>query len=80
MDEDELREYYTLAFKSVNGVSDKSSFVENIVETSFEGETLQPVLDNIFDFLKKTGYSYIDNISVVSKDGEKTWRSHGTQS
>ena len=49
-DEDELQEYYKLQFKSINGVSEHCSFVENSFETSFEGEGLQAVLDNIFDF------------------------------
>ena len=76
-DEDELQEFYKLQFKSINGVSEHSSFVENSFETSFEGEGLQAVLDNIFDFLKKAGYTYIGGMEVTSKDGQKKWVTNG---
>ena len=76
-DEDELQEFYKLQFKSINGVSEHSSFVENSLETSFEGEGLQAVLDNMFDFLKKAGYTYIGGMEVTSKDGHKKWLTNG---
>lgn len=79
MDQDELQEYYKLHFKSVNGVSEHSSVIENCFEVTFEGESFQGVIDNIFDFIKKSGYTYIGKMTITSKDGQKEWETNGTQ-
>ena len=79
MDQDELIEQYTLKFKSINGISEHCFSTENSFETSFQGESFQGVIDNIFDFLKQAGYTYLGHMTITSKDGQKEWKTNGTQ-
>jgi|TARA_Y100000296_G_C5125308_1_gene232571 hypothetical protein len=74
-DRDEIKEYYGFTYKS----SDEwRKITTKETQMSFEGYSIQDILDNFHTFLNTVGFTYVGEIEITSKDGEKSWRTDGS--
>ena len=73
MDNDEIREFYSLQYKASDGRYGFEVDITKNTEVAFEADKLQGVLNHMLTFLQEIGYSYVGKITLESKDGEKTW-------
>lgn len=80
IDGDEIREFYGFSYKSSDGCYGLEENITKKAEVSFEGRTVQDVIDHFHLFLNTIGFSYIGEIEMTSKDGTKTWRTDGADS
>jgi len=63
-DADEVTENYEFSYHSSTKLT---------VHRAFETHSIQDVLDNFLIFLQSSGFSYVGEITLESKDGTKTW-------
>jgi hypothetical protein len=73
MDNDEIREFYSLQYKASDGCYGFTEDITKKTEVSFEANTLQGVLNHMLTFLQEISFSYVGKITLESKDGKKTW-------
>jgi len=74
-DRDEIKESYEFSYKA-NDEWRKVTTKETKI--SFEGYSIQDILDNFHTFLNTVGFTYVGSITIDSKDGKKSWRADGS--
>jgi len=77
-DGDEVREFYGFHYRASDGCIGLEDNITKKTQMSFEAHSLQAVLENFHTFLNTVGFTYIGDITIESKDGEKCWGTDGS--
>ena len=77
IDGDEIKEFYGFNYRASDGCYGIEENITKKTEVSFEGRSLQDVLEHFHTFLNTIGFSYVGELSIESKDGTKFWSTNG---
>jgi hypothetical protein len=74
-DRDEIKESYDFTYQAND---EYRKITTKKTQISFEGYSIQDILDNFHTFLNTVGFTYVGTVTLESKDGKKIWRTDGS--